>query len=48
MAVVFAIQIAVISLATLIGIYITQLIIEDLLTRQALNSRSRALLGALR
>jgi signal transduction histidine kinase len=33
----FAIQIAVISLATLIGIYITQLIIEDLLTRQALN-----------
>jgi len=34
---VFAIQIAVISLATLIGIYITQLIIEDLLTRQALN-----------
>ncbi|TNF86612.1 MAG: hypothetical protein EP301_08330, partial [Gammaproteobacteria bacterium] len=34
---VFAIQIAVVSLATLIGIYITQLIIEDLLTRQALN-----------
>ncbi len=33
----FAIQIAVISLATLIGIFITQLIIEDLLTRQALN-----------
>ena len=33
----FAIQIAVISLATLIGIYITQLIIEDLLTRQALD-----------
>lgn len=32
----FAIQLAVISLATLIGIYITQLIIEDLLTRQAL------------
>ena len=32
----FAIQIAVISIATLIGIYITQLIIEDLLTRQAL------------
>lgn len=34
---VFAIQIVVISLATLVGIYITQLIIEDLLTRQALN-----------
>lgn len=33
----FAIQLAVISLATLIGIYITQLIIEDLLTRQALS-----------
>lgn len=33
----FAIQITVISLATLVGIYITQLIIEDLLTRQALN-----------
>jgi len=36
----FAIQIAVISLATLVGIYITQLIIEDLLTRQALNLES--------
>jgi signal transduction histidine kinase len=33
----FAIQIAVISMATLVGIYLTQLIIEDLLTRQALN-----------
>ena len=33
----FAIQITVISLATLVGIYLTQLIIEDLLTRQALN-----------
>ncbi len=33
----FAIQLIVISLATLVGIYITQLIIEDLLTRQALN-----------
>ncbi len=32
----FAIQITVISLATLVGIFITQLIIEDLLTRQAL------------
>lgn len=33
----FAIQVIVISMATLVGIYITQLIIEDLLTRQALN-----------
>lgn len=33
----FAVQITVISLATLVGIYLTQLVIEDLLTRQALN-----------
>ncbi|MEM7218962.1 MAG: HAMP domain-containing sensor histidine kinase [Pseudomonadota bacterium] len=32
----FAIQLAVIGAATLIGIYITQAIVEDLLTRQAL------------
>jgi signal transduction histidine kinase len=36
----FAVQITVISLATLVGIYLTQLIIEDLLTRQALNLES--------
>lgn len=36
----FAIQITVISLATLAGIYLTQLVIEDLLTRQALNLES--------
>lgn len=33
----FAIQLTVIGLATLIGIYLTQVIVEDLLTRQALN-----------
>ena len=32
----FAVQLAVIGTATLIGIYITQLVVEDLLTRQAL------------
>ena len=32
----FAVQLAVIGSATLIGIYITQLVVEDLLTRQAL------------
>ncbi len=36
----FAIQIAVISLATLVGIYLTQLIVEDLLSRQALTLES--------
>jgi signal transduction histidine kinase len=36
----FAIQITVISLATLVGIYLTQLVIEDLLTRQALELES--------
>jgi signal transduction histidine kinase len=36
----FAIQITVISLATLIGIYLTQLVVEDLLSRQALNLES--------
>jgi len=34
---IFALQLLVIGLATLIGIYVTQLIVEDLLTRQALN-----------
>ena len=34
---IFAMQLIVIGLATLIGIYLTQLIVEDLLTRQALN-----------
>ncbi len=34
---IFALQLLVIGLATLIGIYLTQLIVEDLLTRQALN-----------
>lgn len=33
----FVIQLTVIGLATLIGVYITQIIVEDLLTRQALN-----------
>ena len=33
----FAVQLAVIGLATVIGIYITQLVVEDLLTRQALD-----------
>ena len=37
---IFAIQLIVIGLATLIGIYITQLIVEDLLTRQALNGEA--------
>lgn len=32
----FAVQLTVIGTATLIGIYITQLVVEDLLTRQAL------------
>lgn len=32
----FAVQLAVIGVATLIGIYLTQLVVEDLLTRQAL------------
>ena len=36
----FAVQLAVIGTATLIGIYITQLVVEDLLTRQALNSEA--------
>jgi len=36
----FAIQLIVIGLATLIGVYITQLIVEDLLTRQALNGEA--------
>ena len=36
----FAAQLAVIGGATLIGIYITQLIVEDLLTRQALASEA--------
>jgi len=34
---IFTMQLIVIGLATLIGIYLTQLIVEDLLTRQALN-----------
>ena len=33
----FAVQLAVIGAATVIGIYITQLVVEDLLTRQALD-----------
>lgn len=33
----FAVQLAVIGVATVIGIYITQLVVEDLLTRQALD-----------
>ena len=37
---IFAIQLIVIGLATLIGIYITQLIVEDLLTRKALNGEA--------
>jgi len=37
---IFTIQLIVIGLATLIGIYITQLIVEDLLTRQALNGEA--------
>ncbi len=37
---IFAIQLLVIGLATLIGVYITQIIVEDLLTRQALNGES--------
>ena len=36
----FAVQLAVIGTATLIGIYITQLVVEDLLTRQALTSEA--------
>lgn len=36
----FALQLAVIGTATLIGIYITQLVVEDLLTRQALASEA--------
>lgn len=34
---IFLIQLLVIGLTTLIGVYLTQLIVEDLLTRQALN-----------
>lgn len=37
---IFAIQLLVIGLATLIGVYITQIIVEDLLTRQALNGEA--------
>lgn len=33
----FAVQLAVIGVATVIGIYITQLVVEDFLTRQALD-----------
>lgn len=36
----FAVQLAVIGTATLIGIYITQLVVEDLLTRQALSAEA--------
>lgn len=36
----FAVQLAVIGGATLIGIYITQLVVEDLLTRQALTAEA--------
>ena len=36
----FAVQLAVIGSATLIGIYITQLVVEDLLTRQALDAEA--------
>ena len=36
----FAVQLAVIGTATVIGIYITQLVVEDLLTRQALASEA--------
>ena len=36
----FALQLALIGSATLIGIYITQLVVEDLLTRQALASEA--------
>ncbi len=36
----FAVQLAVIGIATVIGIYITQLVVEDLLTRQALDRES--------
>ena len=36
----FALQLAVIGIATLVGIYLTQVIVEDLLTRQALNAES--------
>ena len=44
---IFAIQLIVIGLATLIGIYITQLIVEDLLTRQALNGEAAHYWGLL-
>ena len=37
---IFAIQLLVIGFATLIGVYITQIIVEDLLTRQALNGEA--------
>jgi len=37
---IFALQLLVIGFATLIGIYLTQVIVEDLLTRQALNSEA--------
>ncbi len=36
----FAVQLAVIGTATLIGIFITQLVVEDMLTRRALNAEA--------
>ncbi|MCY4198321.1 MAG: HAMP domain-containing sensor histidine kinase [Gammaproteobacteria bacterium] len=36
----FAVQLTVIGTATLIGIFITQLVVEDLLTRRALNAEA--------
>lgn len=44
---IFAIQLLVIGLATIIGVYITQLIVEDLLTRQALNGEAEHYWGLL-
>ena len=41
----FAVQLAVIGIATVIGIYLTQLVVEDLLTRQALTREAEHFWG---